>query len=110
MLRKILIPELSDDGLKVDLPTPKCRGNLTETDQLVINNYELLLKNMDELSIDKKLNLFDYLQESVYFLVCSSNDASIARNMVMGQGKGKNNEPIDDFKGLVCFRAIHLGE
>jgi hypothetical protein len=106
MLRKILIPDLTDDELRVDLPTPKCRGNLTETDQLVINNYELLLKNVDELSIDEKLTLFDYLQESVYFLVCSSNDASIARNMVMGQGKGKNNEPIDDFKGLVCFRAI----
>jgi len=106
MLRKILTPDLTCDGLSVDLPKVKCRSNLTETDQLIIHNYELILQSMNDLPIDEKLNLIDYLQESVYFLVCSTVDSSIARNIVMGQGKGKNNEPIDDFKGLVCFRAI----
>lgn len=106
MLSKILTPELTPNGKAVDLPSPKCRSNLTVTDHLVIQNYGFLLKNIIELSLDDKLALVDYLRESVYFLVCSTVDSGIARNIVMGQGKGKNNEPVDDFKGLVCFRAI----
>lgn len=106
MLRRILTPVLTDDGNKVDLPPPKSRTTLTEADKRVVDNYELLLKSVQDLSKDEKLDLIDYTRENVYFLVCSSADNIIARNIVMGQGKGKNNEPIDDFKGLVCFRAI----
>eukprot|EP00956_Cyclotella_meneghiniana_P039339 scaffold170055_cov36-Cyclotella_meneghiniana.AAC.1 len=31
----------------------------------------------------------------------------MARNIVMGQSKGKNTEPVDIFKGLVCFNNIN---
>lgn len=38
-------------------------------------------------------------------LVCIPETSRIARNIVMSQGrKGMDNEAIDDFKGLVCFR------
>jgi len=53
---------------------------------------------------DDRVKFLDYMVENVYMLVCVPESATIARSLVMAQGKGKNNEPIDDFKGLVCFR------
>jgi len=50
------------------------------------------------------VKFLDYLVENVYMLVCIPESSTIARSLVMSQGKGKDNEPIDDFKGLVCFR------
>lgn len=53
---------------------------------------------------DDRLKLLDYMIENVYLLACVPESSAIARSMVISQGKGKNNEVIDDFKGLVCFR------
>lgn len=45
--------------------------------------------------------------ERVYLLVCIPETSRIARNIVMSQGrKGMDNEAVDDFKGLVCFRYV----
>lgn len=57
---------------------------------------------------DKHLFVFRYLTilvELLVVLVCIPETSRIARNIVMSQGrKGMDNEAIDDFKGLVCFR------
>ncbi len=57
------------------------------------------------LTTRERLRLLDYIVERVYLLVCIPETSRIARNIVMSQGrKGMDNEPVDDFKGLVCFR------
>jgi hypothetical protein len=113
MLPRILTPELTESGDRVDLvgligevAMADRKNKLSQVDQRLIANYELLLQSANALSVDDKLKIIDYLQDRVYFLVCITASSRIARNIVMGQGKGKNNEPIDDFKGLVCFREI----
>lgn len=101
MLRSILSSEV---GSTINLPSTKERKQEHRTDQRVISNYELLLKNSFSLEGEDRLKILDYLKENVFMLVCVPEDSRMARNLVMGQGKGKNNEPIDDFKGQVCFR------
>ena len=51
-------------------------------------------------------SLLSYLRTFIdAVLVCIPETSRIARNIVMSQGrKGMDNEAIDDFKGLVCFR------
>jgi len=104
ILRRILLPDLNEKR-KLNLPTTvKDRKNLSLTNRRVLDNFELLLSSVTELSKDARLILLDFMLERVYLLVCVPETAMIARNIVLAQGKGMDNEPIDDFKGLVCFR------
>lgn len=77
---------------------------MTRANQRIYENYNLLVKRVAEMEKDDRVKFLDYMVENVYMLVCVPESATIARSLVMAQGKGKNNEPIDDFKGLVCFR------
>ena len=70
----------------------------------MVENFGCLYSRVTQLSSEQRLQLLDYMIEHVHLLVCIPESAAIARNIVMGQGKGKDNEVIDDFKGLVCFR------
>jgi hypothetical protein len=113
MLRRILLPELvaeenNDEATveKVNLPPLDQRKNLSVANKRVLENYERLLSHVHDLTKDDRLALLDYMVEHVYLLVCVPETARIARNIVMAQGKGMDNEPIDDFKGLVCFRYV----
>lgn len=110
-LRRILLPELTADGpggsgVRVDLPLSGTheRKSLSATSRRVVDNYERLLERAGGMPHDERVRFLDYLVEHVYLLVCVPETARIARNIVMAQGKGMDNEPIDDFKGLVCFR------
>jgi len=78
--------------------------NLSKANQRIVENFDFMSKRFESFSKDELLRLLDFIVEKVYLLVCIPETASIARNIVVGQGKGKDNEPIDDFKGLVCFR------
>jgi hypothetical protein len=113
MLRRILLPELVavDDDVAgtaetVNLPPREERKNLSTANKRVLENYEQLVSHVQDLTKDDRLALLDYMVEHVYLLVCVPETARIARNIVMAQGKGMDNEPIDDFKGLVCFRYV----
>lgn len=77
---------------------------MTLANQRIYENYKLFEKRVGEMNKDDRIKFLDYLVENVYMLVCVPESATIARSLVMSQGKGKDNEPIDDFKGLVCFR------
>jgi len=77
---------------------------MTRANQRIYENYNLLVKRVAEMEKSDRVKFLDYMVENVYMLVCVPESATIARSLVMAQGKGKNNEPIDDFKGLVCFR------
>jgi hypothetical protein len=104
LLPKILLAKATDPN-QLPLPVTKQeRRDLTMTDQRVLQNYEELLKSVEKLNLDKRMQLIDYLHDYVFLLVCKTPNAAMARNIVRGQGKGKNNEAIDDFKGTVCFR------
>lgn len=84
--------------------SPKEMEKLSKPNQQIVKNYNHISKRMRSLEKHDLLQLLDYTIEKVYMLVCVPESASIARNIVMGQGKGKDHEVIDDFKGLVCFR------
>lgn len=77
---------------------------MTLANQRIYENYKLFEKRVGDMNKDDRIKFLDYLVENVYMLVCVPESATIARSLVMSQGKGKDNEPIDDFKGLVCFR------
>ena len=76
----------------------------TRANQQILSNYQLFTNRMNEVSNEDRLKLLDFMIENTFMLVCVPESATIARNIVMGQGKGKDNEPIDDFKGITCFR------
>jgi len=104
MLQRILAPDLIDDKLNIPLPDTEEWNELSPTNQRILSNYNTLAFRVSELSVEDRLGFLDYIIEHVYLLCCVPETATIARNIVMGQGKGMNTEPIDDFKGLVCFR------
>ena len=104
MLQRILAPDLVDDKLNIPSPDTDEFSGLSSTNQRILSNFYTLAERVSELSVEERLEFLDYVIEHVYLLCCVPETATIARNIVMGQGKGMNTEPIDDFKGLVCFR------
>jgi len=78
---------------------------LSSANARIFHNFVHLLDRLASLTTRERLRLLDYIVERVHLLVCIPETSRIARNIVMSQGrKGMDNEPIDDFKGLVCFR------
>jgi len=107
MLRRILSPDLVDEGkgsMKLNILPPEDWKGLSLTNARILTNYSRLASRVAELTTEQRLCFLDYLIEHVYLLCCVPETPTIARNIVMAQGKGMNTEPIDDFKGLVCFR------
>jgi len=77
---------------------------INRANKSIADNFIILSDRVGALQKDQRLKFLDYLVENVYMLVCVPESSTIARSLVMSQGKGKDNECIDDFKGLVCFR------
>ncbi|KAL7528492.1 hypothetical protein ACHAXR_005631 [Thalassiosira sp. AJA248-18] len=89
--------------------SPKGRSTLlsplSPANARIYNNFVHLSNRLSLLTTRERLRLLDYIVERVYLLVCIPETSRIARNIVMSQGrKGMDNESVDDFKGLVCFR------
>jgi hypothetical protein len=95
---------------KLNLPKTNSRRNLAPSDQLIWKAYEYFHKRIQEMGATKTLELFENVKSKVYLLVCIPANIRIARNLVMGLGKGKNLEPVDEFKGMVCFNSIKDNE
>ncbi|KAL7465001.1 hypothetical protein ACHAXS_005333 [Conticribra weissflogii] len=80
-------------------------SSLSPTNRRVLDNFLRIASRLEALTTRERLRLLDYMVERLYLLVCIPETSRIARNIVMAQGrKGMDNEPVDDFKGLVCFR------
>ena len=78
---------------------------LSNANARIFHNFLHLSQRLSLLTTRERLRLLDYIVERVYLLVCIPETSRIARNIVMSQGrKGMDNEAVDDFKGLVCFR------
>ena len=77
---------------------------MTRANKSIFDNFNLLSDRVGAIEKDERVKFLDYLVENVHMLVCVPESSTIARSLVFSQGKGKDNEPIDDFKGLVCFR------
>jgi len=101
MLNRILKVELDTLNVGKELRDTK---NMAVANRSVLENYGRLVFRIGSFTNEERLKLLDFLCERVHMLVCVPDTASIARNIVMSQGKGKDNEPIDDFKGLICFK------
>ena len=81
---------------------------LTRANRRILENHKRFVSRIGELSVDERIKLLDFMVENVYMLVCIPESQAIARNLVTAQGKGMDNEPIDDFKGLLCFRYAYF--
>jgi len=101
VLQSILRGEASSSSLSI---------GKSVTHQRLWQNSQFLRERASALTKEERINFLDFILERVYMLVCVSETPRIARNIVMGQNKGMNNEPIDDFKGLVCFRYTNEEE
>ena len=99
ILSQILKNELKEFG-----DMYKDVSKLTRANRSILKNYQRFCARIQELSFDERVELLDFMIENVHLLVCIPESPVIARNLVTAQGKGMDNEPIDDFKGLVCFR------
>jgi len=98
MLRRILLRD------NVPVFTKTQMKALSVTNKRILENFYHISSRISTRSSSDRLKLLDYMIERVFMLVCIPESGSIARNICMAQGKGMNNEPIDDFKGLLCFR------
>ncbi len=87
-----------------ELDTFKDMKALTRANRRIFENHQRFTVRLQEMSVEERIKLLDFMVENVYLLVCIPETPIIARNLVTAQGKGMDNEPIDDFKGLVCFR------
>ena len=82
-------------------------SSLSPANARIFHNFVHLSNRLSSLATRERLRLLDYVVERVHMLVCIPETSRIARNIVLsqqGRRKGMDNEPIDDFKGLVCFR------
>jgi Protein of unknown function (DUF1524) len=90
----------------LDLPKSSSRKYVDKSDRLILEAYEYFLSRIDDLGPEKSLDMLENFMSRVYILICIPSCTRIARNIVMGLGKGKNLEPVDEFKGMVCFNSI----
>ncbi|KAL3807270.1 LOW QUALITY PROTEIN: hypothetical protein ACHAXA_004086 [Cyclostephanos tholiformis] len=94
-------PQMSKEGRAALLST------LSPANSRILHNFVHLSNRLTSLTTRERLRLLDYVVERVHLLVCIPETSRIARNIVLsqqGRRRGMDNEPIDDFKGLVCFR------
>lgn len=87
-----------------ELKSIKDVKSLTRANRRILENYRRFDSRISKMSLEERVKLLDFMVEDVHLLVCIPETNVIARNLVTAQGKGMDNEPIDDFKGLVCFR------
>jgi uncharacterized protein with ParB-like and HNH nuclease domain len=76
---------------------------LSKPNQEILKNFEYVQSRAQGLEKDELLTLLDFMIENVYLLVCIPESAAIARNIVMGQGKGK----VRHYRTLSCT-SIHM--
>ena len=91
-----------------ELKSIKDVKSLTRANRRILENYRRFDSRISKMSLEERVKLLDFMVEDVHLLVCIPETNVIARNLVTAQRKGMDNEPIDDFKGLVCFRYVHL--
>jgi hypothetical protein len=107
LLKSILVNRLDmneDEQLK--LPSKNQRRTLPPRDQRMLEVFDYFQERIVEMDDDSADNLFRKLLEDVFLVVTIPTDTRTARNLVMGQSKGKDVEPVDYFKGMVCFNFI----
>jgi len=107
LLEKILMGEVDTQSYSNMTRREKTAllSSLSSANHRIISNFVHLSTRLMILSTRERLRLLDYIVERVHLLVCIPENPRIARNIVMSQiKKGLDNEPIDDFKGVICFR------
>ena len=93
------------DLLNAPLELPAKRNHLSTSERLILEAYDYMYERIEFMGPTKALDtLLDNFMTKVHVILCIPETTRIARNMVMGLGKGKNLEPVDEFKGMVCFR------
>jgi hypothetical protein len=104
--RGAVVDEAQNKAYDVDMSNRKKLKSLSDVDRRIVDVFGLFDKRICELGVGRALKVFDYLRGSVFLLVSIPPNARMARNMVTGQRRGKNFEPVDEFKGLVCFALV----
>ena len=102
--------EYGNEIRRKDLGLPNVKSKkqkLSKTDKLLIGNYKYLKERVKGLDPDRIVSQWDNLQNRAFVFICVAVNSRTARSLVLGSGKGKNLEPIDEFKALVvCLGSI----
>jgi len=88
------------------LPKKTARKDFPQADRKIFEVYTYFYERIQDLGREKATDLLTCFEEDAYLVIQVPSDSRTARNMVMGQGKGKNMEPVDVFKGMVCFNSV----
>ncbi|KAL7533363.1 hypothetical protein ACHAWF_004464, partial [Thalassiosira exigua] len=84
----------------------KERKLMSKPELRILETYEYLMERVKDLGQKRAEDFLVALKDQTFLLVCIPSSTRMARNFVMGLGKGKNLEPVDELKGLVCFNSI----
>ena len=97
--------EFGKEVKKLKLPGVRRQRNppLSHPEKRIIENYEYFYSRLEGIGEERTTAMWTNLKHRTYFLVCKADTQSIARSMVMGLSKGKDLEPIDEFKQIVCY-------
>ena len=88
------------------LPASKERQALRASEQHVAENFEAIKRGIDKLDKEKLNQLYVYLMERCFVMFSELPTPKMARSFVTGQNRGKNVEPIDEFKGRLILGGV----
>ena len=94
----------------VKVPHPRERKELGAVDNSVLEVFDFFKAQIERLGPEKTETFLERLKSNVYISICVPPDTRTARSIVMSQGKGLDLEPVDEFKGIVCFSNIRQEE
>jgi hypothetical protein len=89
-----------------NIPPVKERKRMKLAENLLFDAYQFFYDQIKDLGPDKAWDLYQNFKNRVYLMVSISPSAKTARKFVLGLGKGKNMELVDEFKALVCFDCV----
>lgn len=107
LLRRILM-KIDEDGKECEqlsLPNSKVLPKNEASDRNIVDIYTFFRQSLSNLNEEDLRDLCNF-RAQVFLILQIPSDTKIARSIVMGQGKGKNLETVDEYKGLVCFTSI----
>lgn len=87
-------------------PNKKSWNSYAPYDKCMFQVYTYFYDQIQERRPEIAAKLMENFQGNVYLLLLIPPDTRTARNMVMSQGKGKDAELVDEFKGMACFNFI----
>lgn len=87
------------------VPSDADAKSMSTSDFLILQVYKTYVQRLKQLDMAAAGALYDKIRDKCQVIVIVPNESKVARRLVLGQAEGKDLQPIDYFKGLVCDRC-----